>query len=250
MKKNQLVLIALIAGLAHTSFGVVIADFETGTLDSWNTDGTFNAPSPTLTQSSTGVTSGSFSLSAQQGTPGNFWGPATGNLIGEGFGSALQNASTLSYSLTLNSISLNGGSGSFGGFAQDNVIAITLFGPGINLFIQENFSAVAGDTDSSGKNATWSGVDGTRTITWSLSQFTAVDPTTSNTETVSQILANNPGITDAKIGFAEQTGGSAGSPVFFFDNVQLNPVPEPSTIALAGFGGIAALLAIRRNRKS
>ena len=41
-----------------------------------------------------------------------------------------------------------------------------------------------------------------------------------------------------------------GPETIYIDNLTLTPVPEPSTIALAGFGGIAALLAIRRNRKS
>jgi hypothetical protein len=251
MQKNQFVLMVLmIGGLAYPSFGQVIGNFETASLDGWNTDGTFNSPSPTLSQSTTGVTLGSFSLASQQTTPANFWGPATGNLIGEGFASALQNASTLSYSLTLNNISLNGGSGSFNGFAQDNEIAISLFGNGgaLNLFIQETFSTGAGDTDSLNQGAGWNGVDGTRTITWNLSQFTAVDPTTSNTETLSQILANNPGIVDAKIGFSEQTGGATatvGGPIFFFDDVQLNPVPEPTSLALAGIG-LTGLFGLRR----
>jgi len=241
------------AGLAQAGFGasVNIGDFETVTLDGWGTDGTFNAPSPTLSQSTVGVTSGFFSL-ASQNPAANFWGPATGNLIGEGDAGALQNASTLSYDLTLNSSALNGGSGNYSGFAQGNEIAITLYGNGsaLNLFVQENWGT-AGVSDSLGQNAQWNGTDGTRHLVWDLTKFTGLDPTTGHTEDVAQILANNPGIVDAKIGFAEQTGGASGTvgdPIFYFDNVQLNLVPEPSSLALSALGAIVCLLGLRRRQ--
>jgi hypothetical protein len=253
MQKARLVLTALmVGGLACASYGQVIGNFETGALDNWDTDGTFGT-APVLSQSTTGVTLGTYSLSSQ-GSPSSYWGPATGNLVSGGLLSALQGAATLSYSLTLNSAALNGGSGNFNGYAQDNAIAISLYGNGgaLNLFIQKSFSTGAGDTDSLNQGAGWNGVDGTRTITWNLSSFTAVDPTTSNTETVSQIIANNPGIVDAKIGFVEQTGGATGTvgnPTFFFDDVQLVPAPEPSSVALAGLG-LTGLFGIRRFRKN
>ena len=179
----------------------------------------------------------------------------------------MTNATTLSYSLTLNSSDLNGGSGSFGGFAQDNELAITLFanpgGPsgGLNLFIQEPWST-AGLTDSSGQSATWSGVDGTRTLVWDLTKFTAVDPNTRTTKTVGQFLAAYPDIVDSKIGFVEQTGGGSpvGNPTFFWDNVNLidasshatvigdfEPVPEPTSLALMGLA-IPALVVIAKRR--
>lgn len=251
MLKNHLVLATFIAGwLAITSSAQVIGNFETGTFDNWDSDGTFGT-APVLSQSTTGVTLGTYSLASQSS---GYWGPATGNLVSGGFISALQNAATLSYSLTLNSAALNGGSGNFNGYAQDNAIAFSLYGNGgaLNLFIQQSFSTGAGDTDSLNQGAGWNGVDGTRTITWNLSSFTAVDPTTGNTETLSQILANNPGIVDAKIGFVQQTGGATGTvgvPTFYFDNVQLIPAPEPTTLALAGLG-LAGVLGFRRFRKN
>jgi hypothetical protein len=252
MQKKQSALTALlVVGLACAASAQVIGNFETGTFDNWDSDGTFGT-APVLTQSTTGVTLGTYSL-ASQGSASSYWGPATGNLVSGGFLSALQGAATLSYSLTLNSAALNGGSGFFNGYAQDNAIAISLYGNGgaLNIFAQQSFSTSAGDTDSLNQNAGWNGVDGTRTITWNLSSFTALDPTTGNTETVSQIIANNPGIADAKIGFVQQTGGATGTvgnPTFYFDNVQLVPAPEPTTLALAGLG-LAGLLGARRFRK-
>src|SRR5664280_3361669 len=165
----------LFCGMTGTSLGQVIGNFETGALDGWGSDG--GPGSPTLSQGTTGVTLGSFSL--QSANPqGSFWGPATGNLIGEGFGGALQSATTLSYDLTLNNAALNGGTAGFNGFAQNNELAITLFGNAgaLNLFIQESWST-AGISDSSGQSAGWNGVDGTRHLVWDLTKFTAVDPT-------------------------------------------------------------------------
>jgi len=214
------------AGLAQAGFGasVNIGDFETVTLDGWGTDGTFNAPSPALSQSTVGVTSGSFSL-ASQNPAANFWGPATGNLIGEGYASALQNASTLSYDLTLDSSALNGGSGSFNGFAQDNEIAITLYGNGgaLNMFLQQSWGA-AGVSDSLGQSAGWNGVDGTRHLVWDLTKFTATDPIGGGTKTLAQFVAAYPSIVDSRIGFVQQSGGASntvGNPIFYFDNVRL-----------------------------
>ncbi len=240
----------LFCGMTGTGLGPVIGNFETGTLDGWGSDG--GPGSPTLSQSTTGATLGSFALQSAT-AQGGFWGPATGNLIGEGFGGALQGATTLSYDLTLNNSALNGGTAGFNGFAQDNELAITLFGNAgaLNLFIQANWSA-AGISDSSGQSAGWNGLDGTRHLVWDLTKFTAVDPADSQTETVAQILAHNPGITDAKIAFVEQTGNataSVGPAVFYFDNVQLNGVPEPTMAALVLLGGCLMPIA-RRWRRS
>jgi hypothetical protein len=248
MRKAKFVLTALIVGgLAHISFGQVIGNFETLSLDNWDTAGTYGT-APVLSQSTIGVTLGSYSL-ASQVAQGAYWGPATGNLATEGLLGDLETASTLSYSLTLNSVALNGGSGSFSGYAQDNAVAINLWDntTATSYNLQEAFSTGAGDTDSLNQNAGWNGVDGTRTLTWNLSSFTA------GGLTVSQIIAAHPGdsFNSCYITFVEQAGGGSpvGGPTFYFDDVQLNQVPEPTSLALAGLG-VAGLFGLRRFRKN
>lgn len=226
----------------------VIGNFETAALDGWGTDG--GAGSPSLAQGTVGVTLGNFSLNSTN-LQSAYWGPTTGNIIADA--AAFENSTQLSYDLTLDALYINGGS--FSGYAQDNALAIQIYSPTanaggvLNLFIQENFGA--GDTDSSGQNATWSGVEGTRHIVWSLSNFTATDPNTNTTKTAAQFLQTyGAQITDLKIDFVQQVGGgTATSDSFFFDDVALNgsPAPEPATMALLGLG--AAALIRRRSRK-
>ena len=100
-------------------------------LDGWGTDGFINPPI-TLNYSTTGVTVGTGALQSIA-NQGSFWGPGTGNLIagtGQGPGgtslsqlAALQQATRISFDLTLLSTQINGGSGNFSGFAQANVVA-------------------------------------------------------------------------------------------------------------------------------
>ena len=86
--------------------------------DSWDTDGTFNSPSPVLSSSTTGATLNTHSLAAQNPSA-NFWGPATFNLVADPANRrGLTNATTFSYSLTLNSSDLNRGIRSFGGLRK------------------------------------------------------------------------------------------------------------------------------------
>ena len=137
-------------------------------------------------------------------------------------------------------------------------MAITLFSPSagsnINLFIQKSFSGLvgAGISDSLGQSAGWNGVDGTRTLTWDLTKFTATDPHDGQIKSVAQFLAQYPDIVDSKIAFVEQSGnGTAtqGPARFYFDNVKLNgipDVPEPASLGLILAG--APLLAVRRRR--
>ena len=211
-------------------------------------------------------------------TQGNFWGPGTGNLItgtGQGPGgtslsqlAAMQQATRISFDLTLLSAQINGGSGNFTGFAQANVVVFQLFSnpvpslpTGINIFAQRAWNA-ATDTDSSGHAATWSGADGTRTLTWDLTTITGTDPTDGMTKPISAILLAHPDIQDAKFGFTEQVGG--GSPVgpasFFYDNVRLlgssgqtlatignfEPIPEPTSLILTSLALLPVVRAIRR----
>jgi hypothetical protein len=266
--KNLLVALS-VATLSVASIGY--AQVNTTPNDSWDSDGTFNSPSPTLSQSTTGATLNTHSLAATN-LAANFWGPATFNLTADPtIRTALANATQLSYTINMNAVDLNGGSGSFNGFAQDNEIAITLFAPtggpsgGLNFFMQDAWG-VAGVSDSSGQSATWSGVDGNRTLVWDLTKFTATDPNTRSTKTLGQFLATYPDITDSKIGFAEQTGGgtsTVGDPTMFWDNVKLldaqgntlavigdfEAVPEPGSLLLLGLA-VPGLLVARRYRKS
>jgi hypothetical protein len=246
--------IAGVFGFVSTSRAVaIIGNFETGALDAWGTDG--GPGSPTLSQSTTlGVTLGSGALRSSN-AQGGFWGPATGNLITQGYLADLQTATQLALDMTLISSEINGGSGNFAGFAQSNELAFILFSNasgtlpgGVNAFIQRNYGTGSA-TDSSGQNGTWSGVDGTRAVTWDLTKFTLTDPTDSVVKTVAQFLTAHPDTQSVKFAFTQQTGG--GSPVgpsnFYFDNVRL--VPEPGSIALIAFIVPALAYAAARIRK-
>jgi len=246
-------------GLATLSFArppVYLGDFEDATLDAWGTDG--GPGTPALSQGAPiGVTHGTGSLRSDN-PQGSFWGPATGNLI-TSHRSDLQNATTLSLDLTLINAELNGGAPGFNGYAQSNELTVTLFspneGPGggaLNLFIQKQFSGLAGAgvSDSLGQAAGWNGVDGTRTIVWDLTKFTANDPNGGGFKSVAQFLAQYPGITDSKIAFVEQTGNgtaTVGPTRFYFDNVFLNVIPEPGSLALIGL--VAPMLASGRRQR-
>jgi len=265
IKSLRFSLAIVVLSLASISY----AQVDTTPNDSWGTDG--GPGSPALSSPAKAfATLGSHVLEADN-PQGSFWGPATFNLVGSStYRTALQTATTLSLDLTLNNSDINGGAPGFNGFAQSNELAITLFAPtggpsgGLNFFIQENWGA-AGISDSSGQSAGWNGVDGTRTLVWDLTKFTATDPNTRSAKTVGQFLATYPDISDAKIAFVEQTGGgtaTVGPAAFFFDNVKLidassnatvigdfEPVPEPGSLVLLGLA-IPGLFVARRYRKS
>jgi hypothetical protein len=269
LTRHHWAFITVIRWALAAAVALAVAPAARAQVDMWGTDGGPGTPPTTYTsQSAFGVTTGTNALQAT--TPqGGFWGPSTGNLLNQGFLSAMQNATTISFDLTLIGTQINGGA-NFAGFAQSNEMAVQLFSnsggslpSGISLFVQKNFAAANG-TDTSGQSATWSGVDGTRTITYDLTQFTATDPTTGSTETIGQILMNHPDIQDGKIDFVEQVGGgTAPNANFFFDNVRLldaggnnlatigdfEAVPEPSTFALAGLAVPALIGMVRRRRK-
>ena len=242
-------LCAAVVGLASVAVGqnVVIGDFEDPGLDAWGTAG--GPGSPVLSQSTIGATLGSSSLRSAN-PQGAFWGPTTGNLV-TSFRNELAAAQQLRFDLTMIGTEINGGSGSFDGFAQSKELAVTLFAPsGLNIFAQRNsFGAL---TEISGLPAhnvgEWNGVDGTRTLIWNLRLVTAVDPADGLTKPVGDILANHPEITEAKIAIVQQFGGGTapvGPGSFFFDNVVL-VVPEPTSLALAAIS-LPALLIRRRS---
>lgn len=243
-----------LASMSNAALPAVIGNFETPALDAWGTDG--GPGNPVLSQSATGATLGTSSLKAVN-PQGSFWGPATGNLIATNR-QDLQDAQRLAVDITMIGTEINGGSGSFDGFAQSNEMVITLFGAGLgpagsdlNLFIQKQFGGLAGAGVSDSKNhaAQWAGDDGTRTLVWDLTKFTANDPNTGTTKSVSQFLAAYPGLQDSKIAFVEQFGNgtqTVGPGAFYFDNVVLSAVPEPTSLALLALG--APMLVIRRRR--
>jgi hypothetical protein len=254
--------------LAGAAWLAVVGVSPAQSLDGWGSDG--GPGSPIYANSNTvGVTTGLWSLQTTN-PQGSFWGPSTPNLVTNDF-NALKNATKISFDLTLNNNQLNGGS-PFSGFAQANELAVQLYSNpggtaplGINSFIQRNF-ATGNGTDTSGQNATWSGVDGVRTITFDLTTFTytnqnnASDP--ENGDSLFQILTNHPDLQDAKIDFVEQLGGGSAPGNFFYDNVRLldgtgntlavlgdfEGVPEPSTLALVGLAVPAIIAAARRRR--
>jgi hypothetical protein len=166
---------------------------------------------------------------------GNFWGQRSRNLVTDANDRAALIANNkLEYDMTLNQVALSGGNPSFAGFAQSNELAVTMFSPsGINLFIQRNFGT-GGATDSLNQNAQWNGVDGTRHITWNLTNFTANDPLGGGTKTVAQLLIDHPDISEVTIWNVAQSGNdpNAGNADFFFDSYVLTP--EPGSLALLG----------------
>lgn len=254
--KTRCAFLVACAGLASIASAqqVVIGNFEDSTVDGWGTAG--GPGNPVLSSVSTGATLGTGALKSVN-PQGSFWGPTTGNLIPT-FRDALIGATTLQFDLTMIGSEINGGSGSFDGFAQSKEIAVTMFAPDgpdpdtnpdVNIFAQRgNFGALTEVHSLAPHNVgEWNGVDGTRTLIWNLQVVTATDPADGLTKPIGQILANHPEVVDAKIAIVEQFGGgtaTVGDGAFFFDRVILN-VPEPTTLALA----VLAAPAILRRRR-
>jgi hypothetical protein len=211
----------LYAGLDETLYDIKYG--SAGTSDPTFMDGfediTTNPPDTVLTISNTiGVTEGHGALRVEVDNGVNaFWGIRSGNVID----SILAGATTFSYDLTLTNIELNGGAfgggtdNSFNGYAQNNELAVVINTP-TNGFIQRNFTT-GNASDSLGTNATWAGVDGTRTITWDLNTFTSEGMTL-------QEFITSHNATDARFWIVTQgadTNGHVGPMRFYFDNFQL-----------------------------
>jgi hypothetical protein len=212
-----------LAVAAATSCLALATTTRAAGLDGWSdaTDGGVEPDTVLTPVTGIGVTRGEGSLRVEvpQGN-GVFWGPMTGDV-----GSALlAGANLLSFDLTLTNIELNGGAygggtdDSFNGFAQSNELAVVVATDAAGNFIQRNFVA-GGATDSLNPTRVgqWSGIDGTRTITWNLDNFTA------GGMSIAQYMAANEA-TEARIWFPTQGGdsnGNVGPMRFYFDNVHL-----------------------------
>lgn len=237
-------------------------------LDGWGSAGSVGNPAPVYSQSTTlGVTTGVGALKTVNPQSG-FWGPSTGNFAGTPAYNALRDANRLSFDVTMIGTEMSGDGSNFSGFAQTNELSIQLFSNpggtlpnGINAFIQRTWAGSNG-TDSRNHAAQWAGDDGTRTITYDLGGFTAVDPTDNQTKSVSQILTEHPDVQLVKINFVQQMGGGAAPGAWYWDNVGLldssggtlatignfEPIPEPTSLALSALAVPSVVLAIRRRR--
>jgi hypothetical protein len=187
-----------------------------------------NAPDTILSvATAVGATQGygALRVDVPQGTNA-FWGfnsPNVVDLLKAG-------ATSLSYDLTLRNIELNGGSfgdppdDSFNGFAQNNELAVVINAP-TGGFIQRNFTS-GNAIDSMNTSATWSGIDGTRTITWDLTAFTSGGMSLQDF-----ITANSA--TEARFWFVTQgddTNGETGPMRFYFDNITVNGPGAAATV--------------------
>lgn len=258
MRRSFIAAVVLGAVCCLTGVGVgqvVIGNFENGSLDGWQPapGQTDNPMLSSVPGSSTTPPSNTLGDSVLKVTvnSGGFWGPISENLLSTpNLRNAFINATSISYDLTIIGSELSG-TDTFNGFAQSNEMTINSNVNG--TFSQHAFDATAGDSDSLGLNAQWNGMDGTRTLTYNLANFTVTDPTTKVKETYQQYVAAHPELTDLRFWFVTQFGNGNAAPTgnFYFDNVVLNGVsniPEPASLSILGFG--LSSLAIRRHRRN
>ena len=185
-------------------------------LDGWE-DITTNPPDTVLSVSTTfGVSQGKGALRVDvDNGVGAYWGIRSPNIVDL----LAAGVTEFGYDLTLDNKELNGGAyggngdDSFNGYAQNNELAVQISTP-TNGFIQRDFGTAHG-TDSLNTNATWSGVNGTRTITWDLTTFTSEGMSISDF-----IATHHPN--DAHFWLVTQgadTNGHVGPMRFYFDNM-------------------------------
>ena len=201
---RRLLCFVLTLGLVSTTYGVVIGDFE-GQMDGFGP--TWEEPAPTLEYSAVGATSGNSSLSVQPNVAGWQW-----SFMREGI-LDLDTYDTLSVDVTWVAAEWGGV-----GWLNFKDIAINSGGPSGWMQLQPT-DLVNPDWPGSW-DPSWG--DHTRTLTWDLSAYDAT-----GTDWMQLIFSTNFDSGTATIG------------KYYIDNVQL--IPEPTTIALLGLGGLALL---------
>jgi hypothetical protein len=191
-----------------------------------------NPPDLTLSAvNNIGVTHGGGALRVDAPQdPNLYWGIRSPNLV-EGLKAGY---TTLSYDMTLNNIELNGGSygggadNSFNGWAQSRALSVAV-NTTANGWIERDFDTAA--TDSMSLGGAWNGIDGTRTITWDLTQFT------SNGMSLADFIFANSA-TEARIWIVTQgadTNGHVGPMRFYFDNFVLSGGPPNFPLRFGDF---------------
>lgn len=223
--KNSIKVLSLCGGIlafctAAQAQTTVIGDWEGGSTDGWSdwNGGTpvsiSTLPSKYSFSTTTGVTLGSESLEVTQA--GYNQGLAIS--LSPAQIADFLNDSELSFDLTY---PIQTGSG----YSQIYEIALNAPGYGFHALTADpvpGTSADVGNTTS------------TQTINFVVSYSSALASITANPGYVQFIFSSN--------------NGNGAPDNFYLDNVQLVQTPEPTTLALAGLGGLASLVALRRKK--
>jgi hypothetical protein len=178
---------------------------------------TFGGSQSDMSSSSDSPQSGNFSLLTVN-NPGNNWNPQGAYQIVGGI--------TAGQIYTLSAY-----------FLQDTAFTGTY---GTPVALQIGFGNLVGGTwNAVGGSTTWgfggTGTDGSIPAlnTWYQGSVTALAPA---------------GASQAEVYLFFMDNGQTTTDTLYFDNAQLLPTPEPTTLALAGLGGAAALTMIRRRK--